>query len=228
MKKNFIYLFMTAFAVCLLSSCSENDAIKDDLLGTWNLKQGDAVDMVWESSEGIDIEGIKIPTSVAASTASDYSNEQMRDKMRSLTFKENNDLEVTYKDDAGNWKTEVIGKYKVSNRTKFLFYPNMDKLFGEIGGMDVADIDSDIKTLASVAGLPVRITFIGQNATSIRLYLETSTLKEAKGLIGLLFKLMAGDSADAIIYEVMDKVLPSLMEKTDRIEIGFSFDKAAG
>ena len=227
MKKNFIYLFMTTFAVCLLSSCSENGATKDDLVGTWNLKKGDAVDMIWESSEGIDVEGIKIPTSLAASTASEYSNEQMRDKMRSLTFKNNDDLEVTYKDDAGNWKTDVIGKYKVTSRTKFLFYPNMDKLFGEIGGMNVADIDSEIKTLASVAGLPVRITFIGQNATSIRLYLETSTLKEAKGLIGLLFKLMAGDSEDAIIYEVMDKVLPGLMEKTDKIEIGFSFDKAA-
>ena len=228
MKKNFIYLLMTAFAVCLLSSCSENGATKDDLVGTWNLKQGDAVDIVWESSEGIDIEGIKIPTSVAASTASDYSSEQMRDKMRSLTFKNNDDLEVTYKDDAGNWKTDVIGKFKVANRTKFLFYPNMDKLFGEIGGMDVADIDSDIKTLASVAGLPVRITFIGQNASSIRLYIETNTLKEAKGLVGILFKLMAGDGEDAIIYEIMDKVLPGLMEKADKIEMGFSFDKAAG
>ena len=229
MKKIFIYLFMTAFAACLLSSCNENEAIKDDLVGTWNLKQGDGVDMVWESSEGIDIGGTNVPASVAAAVASGYSNEQMREKMRSITFKQNNDLEVTYQDDAGKWRTDVIGTYKVTSRTKFLFFPNMEKLFGEIGGMNVADIDSDIRTLASVAGLPARITFIGQNATSARFYLDTNTLKEAKGLIGLLFRMMAGDSAaDAAIYEAMDKELPRLMDKTDKIEIGFSFDKAAG
>jgi len=228
MKKNFIYLFMAAFVVCVFNSCSENDATKDDLVGTWNLRHGDGMDMVWESSEIITIDGLKLPTSAIAVIAADYSNEQLREEMRSLTFKANDDLEVTYKDEAGGWKMDVIGKYKVVGRTKFLFYPNIEKLFGEIGGMDVAEIDSDIKTLASTAGLPARITFVGQNATSARFYLETNTLKEAKGLVSLLFRLIAGDSVDAAIYEVLDNEMPGLLEKTDKIEIGFNFDKAAG
>ena len=228
MKKNFIYLFMVAFVVCVFNSCSENEATKDDLVGTWNFKQGDGMDMVWESSESITIDGIKLPTSAIAVIAADYSNEQMHEKMRSLIFRENDNLEVTYKDDAGGWKTDVIGTYKVVSRTKFIFYPNIEKLFGDIGGMNVAAIDSEIKMLASTAGLPARITFIGQNATSARFYLDTNTLKEADWLVGLLCRLIAGDSVDASVYELLDKEIPGLLEKTNKIEIGFSFDKAAG
>ena len=217
---------MTAFAVCFLSSCSENDAIKDDLVGTWNLKQGDAVDIIWESSEGISVDDIKLPTSAAAAIATEYSSVQLREKMRSLTFKDNNDLEATYLDDMGNWKTDVIGTFKVVSRTKMLFYPNINKLFGEIGGMDVANIDSEIKTLATVAGLPVHITFSGQTASSIRLFLDTNTLKEAN-LIPLLFRLIAGEGVDPTIYNVIEKELPRLLKQTDKIEMGFGFDKTS-
>ena len=58
MKKIFICLIITAFMLNVLSGCSENEAIKDDLIGTWGLRQGDVMDMTGESSGNINVDGL--------------------------------------------------------------------------------------------------------------------------------------------------------------------------
>ena len=225
MKKNFIYWCMFVFSVSFLSSCNEDKATKDDLLGTWNLRSNDAMDMAWESSESMIISSIPVPTSVVAGMAAEYGSTQLQKEVKSITFKGNNTLEVTYLDDETNaWKTEVYGTYRVINRKKLVFHPDADKLLEGVEGLSDANL-AEIKTLASKAGISVHFTFTGQSATGIRFYLDTNTIKEMKVLIPLLSGSISGDSAEDVILRTIFEALPGLLDKTDKIEIGLSFDK---
>ena len=227
MKKIFIYLTIAAFIMNILGGCSENEAIKEDLIGTWNLSQGYVMDMTWESSGSITIDGLVLPTSAIAGIATEYCNAQLREKMKSLTFRENDNLEVAYLDDGtGNWKTDIIGTYKLISRNKFQFYPDEKRLLEDIGGMAGSPLVSEIKALAATTGFSVNFTFIGQNASRIRFYLDTKTMKEGgKVIVPMLYSLIFGDSVDDDILQILQDELPGLLEKTDKMEIGFSFSK---
>ncbi|MDR2913707.1 MAG: hypothetical protein LBV74_02545 [Tannerella sp.] len=229
MKKNLIYLCLFVFTMGCFGSCSDDDDAKDDLVGTWNLKPGSSMDMTWESSEEIEIAigGISMPmaTSEVAKLAANYGSTLLPGKLKSITFKDNNKLEATYMDsNTENWVTAVYGTYKVVSSTKINFSPDVDKLLEGVEGIDNATMIA-IKALA-VKGVPVHYT-LGDNLNDAHFYLNTSTIKEMKPLFTLLAASMSGDDAQGAMIKSIIEKLPTVLDNTDKIEIGLNFAKAA-
>ena len=225
MKKKLVYLCTIVFTMSLLSSCNEEKATKDDLLGTWTLRSGSAMDIIWESSENISITGgVSLPTSTVAELLVEYGNEQLSEELKSITFRKDNKVEFTYFDDDVNaWNTDVFGEYRVKSRKELIYNPDVDKL---LEGMDVdATALAGIKALAATSGIPVKFTFIGPTAAQICFYLDTRTVKDMKVIFPILAASITGNSAQDIIIRVLLEKLPELLDKTDKVEISLYFDK---
>ena len=216
---------MLVFTMSLLSSCNEEKAAKDDLLGTWNLKTSGAMEIIWESSENISItDGISLPTSTVAELLVEYGNKQLSEELKSITFRKDNKVEFTYfDDDMKGWNTDVFGEYKVKSRKELTFHPDVDKL---LEGMEVdATTLVGIKALAATAGISVKFTFIGLNAAEIRFYIDTKTVKDLKIIFPILASSITSNSAEDIIIKILLEKLPELLDKADKVEVGFYFDK---
>ena len=224
MKKKLVYLCTIVFTMSLLSSCKEDEAAKDDLLGTWNLRSN-AMDITWESSENISItEGVSLPTSTVAELLAEYSNKALSEELKSITFRNDNKVEFTYFDeDMNSWNTEVYGEYNVKSRKELIFHPNVDRFLGDIE-VDATAL-AGLKALAATAGISVKFTFIGQTAGEVRFYLDTKTVKDMKILFPILAASITGSSIEDIMIRILLEKLPELLDKTDKIEIGFYFDK---
>ena len=226
MKKKLIYLCTFVFTISLLSSCNEDEATKDDLLGTWNIRSSGSMEIIWESSENISItEEISLPTSTVAELLVEYGNNQLSEELKSITFRKDDKVEFTYfDDDLNGWNTDVFGEYKVKSRKDLIFRPDVDKL---LEGMDVSATSlAGIKALVATTGIPLKITFIGPTAAEVRLSIETGTMKEMKVLFPILAASITGNSAEDIMIKILLEKLPELIEKSDKIEVGFYFDKA--
>lgn len=229
MKKNLIYLCMLVFAMGNFISCSDDDDAKDDLVGTWNLKSGDPMDMTWDSSEKIEIAIGGVSQSMSAPAVAElakmYANALLPGKLKSITFKDNNNLEATIYTDGNTGNTTVYGTYKVVSGSKINFFPDVDKLLAGVEGLDNTTL-LGIKALA-VKGLPIHYTLIGNNMNDARFYLNTGTIKEMKPLFALLAATMSGDDAQTAMIKSIIEKLPAVLDNTDKIEVGLNFDKAA-
>lgn len=220
MRKKLIYLCMSVFVLGVFNGCSDDDDAKNDLVGTWNLKL-DAMDMTWESSEKLSVNGVSMSTDAVAVLAAQYGNASLPEKLKSITFNDNNKLEATYVE-GGVEKTAVYGTYRVVNGNKLNFTPDVDKLLG-----DVEEINSEamaaIKLLLA-AGIPVYYNLSGEPASG-RFYLDTKTIKEIKSLLPLIAASMSDE--DAMIKALLEQ-MPGVLDKTEKIELGLNFNKAAG
>lgn len=222
MKKKLIFLCMFVLAVGVFNSCSDDEDAKDDLVGTWNLKST-AMDMTWESSEEISIGGIPMTTSAVAVLATQYGNAALPEKLKSITFKDNNKLEATYVE-GGTEKTAVYGTYRVISSSKLNFTPDVDKLLEGVEELN-SETMAAIKLLLS-AGIPVYSTLTADGASG-RFYLDTKTIKEIKSLLPLLGASMSGDDTNTAIIKELLEQMSGILDNTDKIEIGLNFDKAA-
>ena len=219
MKRN---LFFCLFVVstCLYSNCSD-DVAKEDLMGLWTPLPEQATDMVWESSAPIVVNDISITTPEIAEMSTQFANDLLSEKLRTIHFTKDNNLVVTYLDDAGLLVTEVFGTYRSINRSKFSFSPDINKFTDGLDG--VSSIMLETIKLYAKAGISVQYYFIGNNTREVRFYLNTSTLKEFKLLFPLLALAILGKEADnAQIMSILENV-PAHLDKTNKIEIGFNF-----
>lgn len=220
MRKNLIYLCMFVFALGVFNGCGDDDEAKDHLVGRWELKS-DAMDMTWESSEEITISGISMSTTAVAVLATQYGNSTLPEKLKSITFNENNKLEASYIE-GGVEKTAVYGTYRVVNDYKINFTPDVEKLLG-----DVKEISSEamaaIKLLLA-AGIP--IYYYLPDPTNGHFYLDTKTIKEIKNILPLIAASMSGDDASDLIIKNLLEQMPGILDKTEKIEVGLNFTKA--
>lgn len=221
MKKKLMYLCMLVCTMGVFNSCSDDDESKDDLVGTWNLNPV-AMDMTWESSEEISINGILMNTSAVATLAAQYGNTSLPEKLKSITFRDNNKLEATYLD-GGTEKTDVYGTFRVVNGSKLNFTPDVDKLLEGVEGLNTEAIAA-IKLLTA-PGIPVYYT-LAADGTSGRFYLDTKTIKEIKSLLPILGASLSGDDASTVMIKGILEQMPGILDKTDKIELGLNFNKA--
>jgi len=208
----------------LLNSCSDDEAAKDDLLGTWTLR-AKAMEMIWESPEKVSVEGLSLSTSDIAKLVVEYSNSHLPEELKSITFKNDNKLDVKYfDDDVNDWKTDVYGTYKVKSRKELIYYPDVDKLLKGVDDIGTTTL-TEIKVLAATIGVSVKFTLIGPTAAEMCLYLDTKTIKDMKALFPYLLISILGSDVDDIVKKIILEKLPELLEKTNKIEIALYFDK---
>ena len=108
MKRNLFYCCLFVVATGLYCGCSD-DVSKEDLMGSWAPLPEQATDMVWESSAPIVTNDFSITTPEIAALCTQFANDIIPAKVRTLNFTKDNKLEVTYIDDGGLLVTEVYG-----------------------------------------------------------------------------------------------------------------------
>jgi len=223
MKKNLFYLCVFIFSVTFLNSCDDKGDAKENLIGTWMLNQDYAVFMTWEASESLSIGGIPMSSTVVAAMVSEYGSNVLKEELKTITLKDNDDIEATYKGESG-YVTEVYGKYKAISDKKLLYYPDVDKLLKDIDG--VSDITmAELKAL-SKAGIPVSYVLAGQTLESASFYLNTETIKAMKILFPVLASSVSGDSVEGVLVKAILEELPTALDKTTKIELGLNFVKS--
>lgn len=226
MKKNLIYLCMFVFSMGFLSSCGDDEEAKEDLLGTWNLQSTQSVDMTWESSESIPVsEGISLPTALVADMAAQLGSEKLPGSLRSITFKSDGKLEANYKEgETGGWSTAVYGKYSVISDNKLNFKPDVDKLLSGVEGID----NETMLLIKAYAEVGISIYYVmNEDKTDARFYLNTATIKELKQVFPALAGSVPDDgSAENVMIKAVLQLLPGILDKTEKIEIGLNFNKA--
>ena len=208
-------------AMILLCTCNDNVA-KEDLMGEWKTIPEYALNMVWESSEPLAVDGFSMTTPEIATFATQFSKDFLNKKVRSIHFKKDNNLEVTHLDESSNaWITEVLGTYRVISSTKFSFSPDVDKLFGGLAGVNPIMLEG-IRLYAK-AGISVHYNYVGNNTNEIHIYLNTTTFKEAKFLLPLLaFAFLEDNANDPVTQSILERI-PAHLDKTSKVEVGFNY-----
>ena len=224
MGKKLICLCLLIFSATLLNSCDDKGNAKENLLGTWVLKPENSMDLTWESPLTISIGGIDMPTEAVALLAAKIGSDLMTEKLYSIDFKDDGNINVNHKDDnSGRLVTEVYGTYKVVNNNKLLYYPDVEKMLKGVQGIDHNKME-ELKDLAK-QGMPVNYVLMGQNLTDLRMYLDTNTIKEMKLLFPLLVASLLGGDIEGDTVNVIIENLPALLDMTTKIELGLNFDK---
>lgn len=191
-------------------------------MGDWKTIPEYAMDMVWESSEPLTVDGFSMTTPEIATFSTQFAKDFLNEKVQSVHFKKDNKLEVRYLDKTTNeWKTEVYGTYRVISSTKISFSPDVDKMFGGLSGVNAIMLEG-IRLYAK-AGISVHYYYVGSDTNEIHFYLNTATFKEAKFLLPMLAFVFLGDDAnDAVIQSILESI-PAHLDKTSKIELGFNY-----
>ena len=223
MKKNLVYLSALILSMGFFYGCNDDGDAKENLLGTWNLKQSDALYIIWESSESITIGGIKMPTARVADLMVEYGSVKLQEELRSITFKSDENIEVDYKSESGGFTKDVYGKYKALSKRDLLYFPDVEKLLKNVDGIGDATIN-EMKELSKL-GIPVKCSLTGSNLSEAYFYFETNTIKEMKILFYVLAASISGDNVEDKIIKTVLEALPAVLDKTSKIEIGLGFYK---
>ena len=223
MKRNLFYCCLFVVLLSLQYSCNDDNA-QEDLMGFWEPHPEIATDMTWESSAPVVVNDLSMSTPEIAGMSTQFANTLLPAKVRAISFRKDNKLEVTYiNDETGYLTTEVFGTYRMINRSKFTFSPDISKFAGVLDGMS-ATMREGIKLYAT-AGISVQYYYIGNNTEEIRFYLTMSTLKESRYLFPFLAAAILGKEADNTTIQSMLESVPAHLEKTSKIELGFNFYK---
>jgi len=223
MKKKSVYLWAIIFSVVFFNSCDDYGDEKENLMGTWNLKQNDDLYIEWNSSENISIGGISMPATAVAALLTEYGKKVLQEELKSITLRGDDAVEVYYWNESEGFNTDVYGKYKVISKHDLIYYPDVDKLLKDIDEIDNASLN-EIKELAKL-GLPVKYSLTGSTLNEAYFYLDTKTIKAMKILFTALEASIKGDSAEDLVIKAVLKALPAALDKTDKIEIGLGFYK---
>ena len=226
MKKNLVYLWALIFSMGFFYSCDDDGDAKENLLGTWNLKQNNAMIINWESSANISIGGVTMPATAVAALMAEYGSVELQDELRSITFKNDGNVEVDYKGESGVFTKDLFGKYKALSKSDLLYFPDVDKILKGIYGIDNATIN-EMKAL-SKDGIPVKCSLTGSSLNEAYFYLDTKTIKAMKVLFVALEASITGNSTEDLIIKAVFNALPVALDNTEKIEIGLCFYKVNG
>ena len=222
MEKNLFYYCLVIFSICLHSNCSEKIA-EEDLVGIWETYPESATEMVWESSAPIVVNNFSLTTPQIAEISTQYANVLLPEKVRSVFFRKDKKVEVSYLDDNGYLTSGIFGTYKLNKRQMFIFTPDVDKFSGSLDLLN--SITHEGINVMAKTGIPVKYQFIGNDTKEIQFVLNTTTLKESKYLFPLLaISILGKDANDATVKGILEST-PAHLEKTSMIEIRFNYYK---